>query len=426
MSFGLSSFGNGAVLPLTAVYVSEQLGLGLPWAGRYFGAIALTSFVLTPLGGRLADLRRPGAAAATGVLLTASGYLLLAAADGWAVVLVCAALVGAGNALFYPALAPTIGAVTVESERQRAFSLRYTAMNVGAGLGAGAGALFVAGGHGVHGYRLLYVLDALTFVPLALTLLRTGQRRAAEGDLPPNAPPASRVPATPGAPAAPAPAASGYLAVLGSRAVLGMAAVQCGAMLFGYAQFESSVPLLVRRSAPGSLYLLSGIVVVNTVAVVVLQRLLVPRLRRWPQATALLLAPSCWVAAYCCGALSVLLSGTALAAALAVFAALFAAGETAYACSFYPLLMKAVPRHLLGRASAITSLASNVGSTAGPAVGVALLTHTSPGWTWSLLAASATATAAACLMVRSARLESAEAPAVARSVPDFQSPEGPR
>lgn len=386
-SFGLSSFGNGAVLPLTAVYVSEHLGLGLPWAGRYFAAIAFTSLLLTPLGGRLADLGWPGAAAAAGLLLPAGGYLLLSTARDGRTVLLCAVLVGAGNALFYPAFTPAVGSMVRQEERRRVFSLRYTAMNVGAGLGAAVGAGFVAGRHGTHGYQSLYALDALTFVPLAVVLLRTGRRPAAAGrDR------GSR---------ARGPGEGGYLAVLRSRPLLGLAVVQCGAMLFGYTQFESTVPLLVHRIARGGVYPLSGIVVVNTLAVVVLQRVLVPRLDRWPESTALLLAPACWAAAYCCGALAVVSSGPWGLVALAVFAALFAAGEAAYACSFYPLLMRTAPSGLLGRASAVTSLASNLGSTAGPAIGVTLVAHTAPEWTWLLLALAAAATSAACLTVGS-------------------------
>lgn len=382
VSFGTSSLGGGMVLPLTAVYVSAQLGLGAGFAGRYFVLIAVTSFLATPLGGRLADRLRPGAVAALGLVLMGCGYGLLAAARGGAMVMVCAVVVGAGNSLFFPALAPALAPLVPEESRRRAFSHRYTAMNVGIGLGAAIGGAVVGRVHGAAGYHVLYLTDAVTFLPLAVTLLRSGARGA--DDPPRETGPARR---------------TGYRDLLRSAPILLLALVQCLTTLFGYAQFETAAPLLIHRSQTGDLWLLGTVVAVNTAAVVVLQA----PLRRWfgrrTESAAMLVGSLCWIGAYLSGAVAAGLGSPAGPAVLLVFAVLFAVGESAYACSFYPLMMRLAPDGLLGRVGALTSLASNVGSTAGPAVGVALAAALSVRTGWTLLAVGALLLTGACLLL---------------------------
>ncbi|MFB7666525.1 MFS transporter [Kitasatospora sp. NPDC056138] len=380
VSFAVSSFGSGMVLPLTAVYISSQLGLGAQAAGRYFVLIAVTSFLGTLVGGRLADRRRPGAVAAAGLVVLAAGYALLALAGSALSVMLCAVVVGAGNSLLFPALPPALGAVVPESQRRRAFSQRYTAMNVGIGLGAAAGSAIVGRLHGDTGYHLLYLADAATFLPLAVTLLRVGPvGRDAEPAGQPDEPPQEQERRT----------GSGYLTLLRSRPILLLALVQCFSLLFGYAQFETAAPLLIHRALAGEVWLLGAVVAVNTAVVVLLQA----PLRRWfsrrTESSALVVGALFWAGAYGCGALAAGLRSPVGPSVMVAFAVLFAVGETAYACSFYPLMMRLAPDGLLGRVSALTSLGSNVGSTVGPALGVAVAASLDVRVGWVLLAGGA-------------------------------------
>ncbi|MET7685061.1 MFS transporter [Streptomyces sp. NPDC005423] len=375
--FGVSSFGSGMVLPLTAVYITAQLGLGASVAGRYYVLIAVATFALTLAGGRLTDRWRPATVAACGLSLLTAAYVLLSLAGSALSVTLCAVVVGAGNALVYPSLAPAIGAVVPEEQRRRAFSQRYTAMNVGIGLGAAVGGAVIGQVHGLTGYRVLYLADSATFLPLALALLRIRPpERTAGQDAGDDSPPQDQP-------------AGGYRTLLRSRPILLLTLVQCAATLFGYAQFETAAPLLIHRAMAGDLWLLGTVVAVNTAAVVLLQS----PLRRWfsrrTESSALLVGGLFWAGAYGCGALAAAVPGTAGPPAMIAFAVLFAVGESAYACSFYPLMLGLAPDGLLGRVSGLTSMGANVGSTVGPAVGVALATALDVRAGWAVLAAGA-------------------------------------
>lgn len=384
--FGLSSFGSGMVMPLTAVYITSQLGLGASVAGRYYVLIAVSTFVFTLLGGRLTDQWRPGTVAACGSCFLAAGYGLLGLAGSALPVTLCALIVGLGNAFVYPALAPAIGAVVPEEHRRRAFSQRYTALNVGFGLGAGAGGAVIGLVHSTAGYQALYAVDALTFLPLAGALLRTRPPRKADGPAAADAPAGDRTAAR-----------HGYRLLLRSAPLLLLTVVQCTCTLFGYAQFETAVPLLIHRAMAGNLWLLGTVVAVNTAGVVILQS----PLRRWfsrrTESTALVLGGLFWIAAYGCGVLAAALGGGIGIAAMVVFGVLFAVGETAYACSFYPLMLRLAPDGVVGRVSALTSMGSNIGSALGPALGVALATSLDIRAGWAVLAVGGLVFTAACL-----------------------------
>jgi MFS family permease len=382
--FTLSSAGSGLVLPLTAVFISQELGLGPAGAARYFAVVALVAAVLTPVTGRLLDRIQPRLVAVAGLAMLALGFGALGAARTPAQVLACAAAVGAGNALMLPALTPNLAAVVPAELRREAFSVRYAAMNLGIGIGAAVGGVAVSRLHSTTGFEALYLADALTFVPLAFALFRVGARTTASTSDKGTDKPVS------------------YATLARSVVARRLIVLQFLVMAFGYAQFEASVPLLVHQRMGAGSWMLGAIVGANTVAVIGLRKPLTKRFSAYSEATTLVVGTAAWTLAFATGALAALWSGPARLVFLLLFALGFAVGETAYSCSFFPLLTRIVPEALLGRASALSSLAGNAGSVVGPLLGTLLVASAPAAAAWAALAAATLAASAIGLLLRRA------------------------
>ncbi|WP_232265510.1 MFS transporter [Streptomyces pactum] len=374
----LSSLGNGLCFPFTAIYLSELLGLGPGAAGGYFVAMAAASFTAALLGGPLADRGGPHRVGAAGAAALAAGYGLLAPASSLVPVLLSGACVGAGFGLFYAAIVGVVDGAVPESRRRTAFTVRHVVNNVGIGAGSVIAGLVLHGaGTPVTALRWLYVANAAAALPLLAVILSMRPRGEA----------AAREAVVDGT------AGPGYRALLRSRP---MALLICAQALFavvGFTQIEATVPLLMHDRMAVTLGWVSVVTAVNSFALVVLQ----PPARRWferlPETVSLAAGPVLWAVAFGCGLLAVVLDGTGgpvlRYALLICFAVVFAAGELTYSSAFYPLLLSWSGEASVGRASALASLAWNLGTATGPPLGLLLVTHVPAAGSWAALAAGA-------------------------------------
>jgi MFS family permease len=368
--FGLSSLGSGLVLPLTAIYIASELRLGSGAVGAYFATMAATSMVVVGIAGRLGDRVGARVTGSAGLALMATGYALLGAADGSVSVLASAVGIGVGLGLFQSAMVPTIAAVVGAEERRRAFALRYLAMNVGIGLGAALGGAVLGLVHGVGSYRLLYALDAATFVPLAAIFAWLGPGRLGRAE--------DRPTVT-------------YRALLTRRPLVLLLLVQAVVAVFAYAQFEATVPLILHRSMGLAAQVVALVVAVNTIGVVVLQEPMVRLLQRRSESASLAFSVALWASAFGVGAVSSLVTGPGRIVLVAGFSLVFAAAEAAYATAAQPLLVALTPAEGLSRASALSSLARSSGRIGGPAIGVSIVAASTAAVAWTAFAAVLTA-----------------------------------
>ncbi|WP_431044238.1 MFS transporter [Streptomyces sp. P1-3] len=373
----LSSLGNGLCFPFTAIYVSELLGLGSGGASGYFIAMAAASFAAALVGGPLADRAGPHRVGALGGLALGVGYALLAPAGATPLVLASGACVGVGFGLFYAAVVGVVDAAVPERLRRTAFTVRHIVNNVGIGAGS------VIGGLALHGagtpaatLRWLYVANAAAALPLVAVVwaLRPRTGRGAVPRSPDGAGPTYRT-----------------LLRTGPMALLVLA--QALFAIVGFTQIEATVPLLMHDRMAVTLGWVSAVVAANSFALVALQ----PLARRWferlPETASLALGPVLWAAAFGCGLLAAVLGDrggpTVRYGLLLAFAALFAAGELTYSSAFYPLLLRWSGEAAVGRASALASLAWNLGTASGPPLGLFVIGHTSAAGGWLALAAGA-------------------------------------
>jgi len=394
--YSLSCFGSGLILPFTAIYIDSHLGLGPGYVAAFFALLAATSVIAGLMSGRVVDHVGVGLPGVLGSAGMGAGYLILALADSAVLVPVSAVVVGIGTGFFHPAFTPAAASLAPESLRRRVFAVRHLVMNLGLGVGAGVAALASPEGAAL---RLLFVLNAVSYVPLAAVLWWVGGGVQAAS----RSSSAGRI--------------RGYRLLLRSRLILLLCTTQLLIALFGFAQLGSSVPLLIHDRMGETTRIVGIVMVANTVAVVVLQYPLARLFEHLTEGSTLALTGLVWVAAYGSGALAALTSGSARHILLFAFPVLFAAGEAAYSSSFYPMLTRLAPDAALGRASAVATLAFSLGNIVGPAVGVLVVSQLAAVGSWSCLSAAAAlplATAVALVVTlrrASAAASAAESPA---------------
>ncbi|MEU1806335.1 MFS transporter [Streptomyces sp. NPDC019937] len=373
----VSTLGNGLCFPFTAIYVQELLGLGARAAGGYFVAMAVASFAAALVGGPLADRRGPHRVGMLGAAALAAGYGMLAPAGATALVLASGACVGVGFGLFYASIVGIVDAAVPESGRRTAFSVRHIVNNVGIGVGSVAAGLALHGAHTPTGtLRSLYLANALAALPLvaAIRYVRPhGTARPAQAEER-----AER---------------ATYRDLLRARPMALLILAQALFAIVGFTQIEATVPLLLHDDMAVTLGWVSTVVAANSFALIALQPLMSRWLERLPETVSLAAGPVLWVAAFGCG-LGAALAGDGAAPVLRhglllAFAVVFAAGELTYSSAFYPLLLRWSGEAAVGRASALASLAWNLGTATGPPLGLFVVAHFSATGGWTALAAGA-------------------------------------
>ncbi|SEB98024.1 MFS transporter [Streptomyces melanosporofaciens] len=388
----LSSLGNGLCFPFTSIYISQLLGLGGRAAGGYFIAMAAASFAAALAGGPLADRGSPHRVGALGAAALAAGYALLAPAGSVPLVLASGVCVGVGFGLFYASIVGIVDTAVPESGRRAAFAIRHIVNNAGIGLGSVAAGLALHGADTPAGtLRWLYLANGLAALPLIAVILGVRPRARTEpkerpGDAPPSGPGPT------------------YRSLLRARPMALLILAQALFAIVGFTQIEATVPLLLHDRMAVTLGWVSVVVAANSFALIALQPLLRGRLERLPETVVLAGGPVLWAVAFGCG-LGAALAGQAAPAAvryglLLAFAVVFAAGELMYSSAFYPLLLRWSGEEAVGRASALASLAWNLGTASGPPLGLFIVAHASATGSWLALALGAAAAFAVTAALR--------------------------
>ncbi|MCC4318941.1 MFS transporter [Streptomyces malaysiensis] len=379
----LSSLGNGLCFPFTSIYISQLLGLGGRAAGGYFIAMAAASFAAALAGGPLADRGSPHRVGALGGAALAVGYALLAPADSVALVLASGVCVGAGFGLFYASIVGVVDRAVPESGRRAAFAIRHIVNNAGIGLGSVVAGLALHGADTpVGALRWLYLANGLAALPLIAVILGVRPRtRPAPGNRPATAERSEAGPT--------------YRTLLRARPMALLILAQALFAIVGFTQIEATVPLLMHDRMAVTLGWVSTVVAANSFALIALQPLLRRHLERLPETVGLAAGPVLWAIAFGCGLGAALAGETAPAAVryglLLAFAVVFAAGELMYSSAFYPLLLRWSGEEAVGRASALASLAWNLGTASGPPIGLFVVAHASAAGSWLALALGAAA-----------------------------------
>jgi MFS family permease len=367
----LNMLGYGAVLPFEIIYLHNGRGFSLGVAGLVVGAITGVAVVVSPTAGQLID--RFGArltAIGAGVAL-AAGYGGLAFVHTPAEAFAAAACAGAGNGALSPSQTTLLTTLAAPDLRHRVTAVSRVAGNAGIGIGGALGGLVAA--HGLAGFVVLFLVNAVTYlvyVAVLAVVVRENPRRE--------------------------PIRGGYRLVLRDRAFVHLAVTDVAMIAIGWGVFTWLLPPFAQNDLGLSTTRIGLLLTVNALAVVVAQ-VPVARLAEGCR-RALLMALA--GALFCGACLLVEVAEASRATAYAILVTAVIAvglGECLHTTALTPLVADLAPAHLRGRYMAVIGLCFWIGLAVAPTGGTALLS-VSP--TVAFGVAAAVALAAAVSMLR--------------------------
>jgi MFS family permease len=342
------------VVTFMALYLTRVRGYSASYAGLVISLFGLGSAVSSLVGGVLADRvgRRPTLFGAQ--FLTAASTMALAYADGQLMIAAVALLTGLCANAARPAVAAIIADVVPATDRVRAFSLNYWAVNIGFGVSSALAGL-LAGGD-IHA---LFLIDAATTALCALVVF---------AKVPESRPAAPR----PGRAAEPKVSLG---TVFRDRKFIALVTTT---FLFAVIMCQGNSTLALVMGRAGASTTEYGLVVsLNGLLIVVLQipltRLAQGRDRARVLMTAALLAG--WgIATAAFAGSSALLFGLSVA--------IWTVGEVLQVPANMSLVADLSPTHARGRYQGVASLAWAAAAFVGPAAGGLLLDRAGAGAVW--------------------------------------------
>jgi MFS family permease len=353
----IQTLGRGLTLPFTIIYLHEVRGFDLGLSGVLMGLIAISGFAATGPGGSLTD--RYGARAVLLCSVTAMifGNVLLAFATSPAVAAVALVLIGVNFGASWPAFNALIAAVASGDLRQTYFGVNFALVNLGIGVGGIVGGLYVDVGD-PSTFTAIFLVDAASaLIPIALLLgpLRNlhGRAEHPEG-------------ATGGT----------YREILREPAVRWLTALTFIGVFVGYGQHEAGFPGYARQVAEVSTRTIGFAFAVNTAVIVLLQFLVLSRIRGHRRTRVMAVMGVVWALAWLLLGAAGLVPGTlAAAAGMLVFMGVFAFGETLMQPTIPAISNDLAADHTRGRYNAINAAAFQGAAIAGPVVAGLLLDH---------------------------------------------------
>src|SRR3954454_7972763 len=166
-----SWFGYGLILPFEIIYLHQFRGFSTATAGLVLGAILGAGTVATPPSGALLDRFRSKPILIAGNLASALGYAGFAFVDRPWQAFPCAIIGGAGVGVTRTANQTLLITLITPEQRVASFALGRAAQNLGLGLGAAVAGFAVSSAQDLRSFQELYLLDAVTYVALALVVL---------------------------------------------------------------------------------------------------------------------------------------------------------------------------------------------------------------------------------------------------------------
>lgn len=167
----VNAFGAGMVLPFLLIYLSEERHINIRIAAAALSVSAVAAFIAGLVWGSLLDRYRHRIVMPTVMVLAAIGSSLYAFADRAWIAIAVAMLVGVAQGGIGPVVRTMFATAVPPKERTVFFGLQFGIFNGAIGLGVLVGGLLVNGT--LERYQLLYAIDGVTFLFMAVVLLVT-------------------------------------------------------------------------------------------------------------------------------------------------------------------------------------------------------------------------------------------------------------
>ena len=240
-----------ATLPFLAIYLSRNLDLHPVLIGITIGISPLSGVVGGFLGGHLSDRfgRKPVMIGSLFSMSLVYFGFMIAETPGWFIVL--NALNGLSGSFFEPTGQALIADLTEKSKRMRAFSLRYTAINIGASVGPLLGAYLAV----VSAKSAFMVTGIMYFIYVLILALMMKKYNLGN----PASETASKV------------TIASSLKIIGKDKALRYLILGTIIINFGYSQMESNVPQYLESTIANGVFVYSVMLSINAVMVVLMQ-----------------------------------------------------------------------------------------------------------------------------------------------------------
>ncbi|MGW0561250.1 MFS transporter [Streptomyces sp. NPDC003016] len=356
MGNALSAFGIGFTVPYLYVYVAQVRDLGASTAGVVLAVFAVAALVVLPFTGRVIDRRGPLPVLVGGAVSAAVGALCMGLASSVPMVLLSAALLGAGTAVVQPALATMIVWCSTPATRTRAFAMQFFLANLGLGIGGLIGGQLVDESR-PDSFLLLFSIEAVMFLVLAGIGASVRLPRSA---------------VIPGAvPQGDSGSRGGLRALLRHRAMVQLCGLGFVLFFACYGQFESGLAAYGTEAAgiePSTL----GIALAANTAVIVIAQFVVLRLvERRRRSRVIALVGLIWTVAWIVAGYAGLGHGSQTMATAAFIStyALFGLGEAMLSPTVAPLVADLAPESMVGQYNSAFALVKQLALAVGPAVG---------------------------------------------------------
>ncbi|MFG1811841.1 MFS transporter [Streptomyces sp. NPDC049040] len=353
----VNAFGVGMVMPFLLIYLSQVRHINIRIAAAALAVSAIASFMSGLVWGSLLDRYRHRIVMPSVMVLAAIGTSLYALADRAWIAIGVATLLGLAQGGIGPVVRTMFATVVPPKERTVFFGLQFGIFNGAVGLGVLLGGLLVNGSLGR--YQLLYVVDGITFLFMAVVLLVAPSSAAKDDAQDEDEGDAGQKPS--------------YRTVLRNPVVMLIIATMSLAAVFYYGLFESVLPGYLTINHAVSPRGVSGWFVVNVVVVVLAQFVVMPRLGQVRRTTWLTASGLLWGASWLLVLLAGRSSGSTALVLLFVSSVPFAVAEVMVTPVLAALLNDVVDDRVRGRANALFAFAITGGSIIGPAIAAALL-----------------------------------------------------
>lgn len=349
-----SAIGRGLTLPFLLVYLTQVRGFEAGTVGLLVGWMGVVALALAPVGGSLVD--RFGARRVVLPLFAveAVGAASLAFVNSTVTAFLALSVVAVGLAALWSGQTTILASLVTPEERQRAFGLSFTLLNLGIGAGGVIAGTFVdASRPGT--FQAIYLADSISYlVPavILLTMPHVGRRVAAVAAV------ATKV------------KQKGYAQVLRDRSFVHFFLLGLALITFGYAQIEVGFTAFSTQVADVAPRVLGWAFAGNTLLIVVAQLFVLRWLEGRSRTRALAVAAA--IFAFSWGVLAAAglagsngLPGLAVAGVIAC-SVIFAMGET-FMSPVMPAITNALASdELRGRYNAMGSMIWGLSSIVGP------------------------------------------------------------
>jgi MFS family permease len=346
----INFFGNGMVAPFLIIYLHYGRGIPLPLAGSAVALGGITAVTSGLLAGSLSDRIGSRNTLAAAMFCNAIAYLLYTQVSAPWEAYIVGFLVGVGTGAYGPSSQNLLASMVSAEKRQAAFAQNRVTAVVGLGLGGIVGGLVAAGG--LHGYLLLLVLDAATFLTIAVITLSLPSVRA------------DQTHSSPGS----------YAQVIRDRPFLWLVGLSIVMVTSGIAPMLVLLPAYAKGVTHVSEPAIGAIYAANTLTIVATQMPLTRLTRGRNRMTMLRVGSLTWIACWLIVLLAgVWLVGSAAAVVIGFAAAAYAIGECLYSAIMIPTAAALAPDRLRGRYLGAMGFAWQTGFMIGPSVGGLIL-----------------------------------------------------